>query len=171
MITADQIIIHAIGDYILQSDWMASEKTKRWWPALCHAFVYSLGFLVLGVTWRAWLVIFGTHYSIDRYRLARYVVWGKNCLAPRQVWFRPYNRIGQGEWRCESPFSAMKSMKTPPPGDYVYWESGYRRTLPFSKCSGTGYPPSRPAWLSVWLLIAADNIIHVLINGAALRWL
>jgi hypothetical protein len=41
MITADQILIHAIGDYILQSDWMANEKTKRWFPAACHALVYQ----------------------------------------------------------------------------------------------------------------------------------
>jgi hypothetical protein len=35
----------------------------------------------------------------------------------------------------------------------------------------TGSPRGRPAFLSVWLLIVADNVIHVLINAVALRWL
>ena len=28
MFTADQLVAHAVGDYILQSHWMATEKTK-----------------------------------------------------------------------------------------------------------------------------------------------
>lgn len=29
MFTADQFVAHLVGDYILQSHWMATEKTKR----------------------------------------------------------------------------------------------------------------------------------------------
>jgi hypothetical protein len=127
MITADQLVLHAIGDYLLQSDWMATEKTKRWWPAAAHALVYSLPFrIVLGASFPAYMVILTTHYLIDRYRLARYVVWAKNWLGPNRPW---------------------------------------------SECSATGYPPDRPAWLSVWLLIIADNVLHVVINGVAMRTL
>lgn len=127
MITADQLICHALGDYVLQSDWMATHKTSRASVALLHALTYSLPFLALGPSLGAWLVIVLTHAAIDRYRLARYVVWAKEHLAPRR----------------------------PPP---------------FAECP-TGYPQDKPAWLAVWLLIAADNTMHVLINGAALRWL
>ncbi len=35
----------------------------------------------------------------------------------------------------------------------------------------TGYAADKPPWLTVWLLIIADNTMHVLINGAALEWL
>jgi len=42
---------------------------------------------------------------------------------------------------------------------------------PWGQCIATGYPPERPPFLSVWLLIIADNIIHVVINGLALRYL
>lgn len=126
MITADQLLCHAIGDYILQSDWMANNKTSRFWPAFLHAWVYSLGFIFFGPSIPAWLVIFGTHFLIDRYRLARYVVWAKNWLGPNRPW---------------------------------------------SECVGTGYPADRQAWLAVWLLIIADNILHVAINGAALKFL
>ncbi len=126
MITADQLLLHLIGDYILQSDWMATEKTKRYSAAFAHALVYSLPFLLFRPSPAAWLVIFATHELIDRYRLARYLVWAKNWLGPNRPW---------------------------------------------SECSATGYPADRPAWLAVWLLIIADNICHIAINGAALRWL
>lgn len=32
---------------------------------------------------------------------------------------------------------------------------------------GTGYPSDTPPWMSVWLMIIADNTIHLLINTAA----
>lgn len=37
-------------------------------------------------------------------------------------------------------------------------------------CKATGYPNSVPPWLSVWLLIAADNTLHLAINYSAIRW-
>lgn len=122
-----QLILHLIGDYVTQSDWMAQNKTKAFIPAWCHAFVYTLPFTLIAST-RAWLVILLTHFFIDRYRLARYVVFAKNFLAP-------------------SPFPTWKD------------------------CEATGYPSARPAWLAVWLLIAADNTLHLAINYVSLRWL
>lgn len=126
MITADQLVAHAIGDYILQSDWMATEKTKQNLAAAVHALTYSIPFLFLSPSLLALSVIIGTHFLIDRYRLARYVVWAKNWLGPNKPW---------------------------------------------SECVATGYPSDRPAWLTVWLLIIADNVLHVMINGLALSYL
>ncbi len=119
-------MLHLVGDYILQSDWMATEKTKRWFPAIFHALVYSLPFLLLDPGTRAWSWIFATHAVIDRYRLARYVVWAKNWIGPNRPW---------------------------------------------AECSTTGYPNERPVWLAVWLLIIADNILHIVINAVALKYL
>jgi hypothetical protein len=127
----EQLILHLIGDYVTQSDWMAINKTKEDGPAAAHALCYSLPFLLLtgfsqhGLA--AWVVILFTHFVIDRYRLARYVVWAKNWLG-----------IGNRPW---------------------------------SECTSTGYPPGRPDWLCVWLLIIADNTMHLVINYSALRWL
>lgn len=135
MVSADQLVCHAIGDYVLQSDWMANEKTKRSVAALAHVLTYALPFLLLGPSWPALAVIVGTHFVIDRWRLARYVCWAKNCLL--------------------SPLPG-------PLGDPARtWEN----------CRVTGYPSERPPWLAVWLLIIADNVMHVVINAAALRWL
>lgn len=130
MITADQLFAHAVGDYVVQSDWMATEKTKKSVAAAAHALTYTLCFLVLTRSPLALAVVCGTHFVIDRWRLARYVVWAKNWLAPAGA-----------------------------------------RTPPFRDCIATGYPPDRPAWLAVWLMIIADNIMHVAINAAALHWL
>lgn len=96
MITADQLFLHALGDYIFQSHWMATEKTKQHWAAFCHALVYSLPFLALKPSLLAWIVIFVTHFFIDRYRLARYVVWLKNWLAPPMWWWK---MSGDTAWR------------------------------------------------------------------------
>jgi len=127
LIVADQLLAHAVGDYMLQSDWMATEKTKRLWVAFVHAACYSLPFLLLRPSLAAWLVIVVTRALIDRYRLARYFVWAKEWLSPNR----------------------------PPP---------------LAECP-MGYNAEKPAWLAVWLLIIADNAMHVAINGAALKYL
>lgn len=123
-----QLILHLVGDYVTQSDWMAQNKTKSTWAALCHATVYALPFLAIASI-NAWLVIWFTHLLIDRFRLARYVAYAKNWMAPRSYWH------------------------------------------PWSECSTTGYHKDSPPWLSVWLMIAADNTLHLAINAAAIAWL
>lgn len=123
------VLAHLVGDYLIQSDWMALEKTKRWWPAIVHGATYTLPYAVVTQSPGALAVIASTHVVIDHYRLARYVVWVKNLLAPK----------------------------------------AYRH--PWDRCRLTGYHDSRPAWMSVWLLILADNTIHLLINTGAVLWL
>lgn len=76
------LIAHVVGDYLLQSSWMAREKGTHWWPAAVHAVTYGLPFLVITRDPAALAVIVGTHAVIDRYRLARYVVWTTDHLAP-----------------------------------------------------------------------------------------
>jgi hypothetical protein len=124
-----ELILHLVGDYVTQSDWMANEKTKSHGPALVHAAVYSLPFLLLQPSATALVVILWSHFVIDRYRLARFVVYAKNWLAPRHYWYA------------------------------------------WADCAGTGYHKDRPAWLAVWLMIAADNTLHLAINHLALRFL
>lgn len=126
---AEILVAHLVGDYILQSHWMSQEKTKRWFPAIVHGILYTLPFLLITQSPLALLTIAGTHAIIDRYRLAKQIVWLKNFIAPR----------------------------------------GFNS--PWSKSKATGYPDETPAWLGVWLMIIADNTIHILINIAAVKWL
>lgn len=121
-----QLVLHLVGDYITQSDWMANSKTKGSFAALVHATIYSLPFLFIGPL-RAVLVIWVSHFFVDRFRLARYVVFAKNFMG--------------------YPFPA--------------WDD----------CRKTGYPSARPDWMSVWLMIIADNTIHLISNMAALHTL
>jgi hypothetical protein len=125
MVTADQLVAHAVGDYLLQSDWMAINKSHRTGPAALHALMYTVPFLVLTRSPRALFVVCGSHFLIDRWRLARYASWLANWLAP---------------------------------GPHPAWTE-YR---------ATGHSAERPEWLTQWLLIIADNTLHVLLNGWAL---
>ncbi len=124
----DQLIAHAVGDYVIQSDWMATEKTRRSVAAATHAVTYLIPFLFLTRSVAALAVMGGTHFVIDRWRLARYVVWISNFAAP--------------------------------PGTNPPWP----------ECTATGFPPDRPPFLTVWILIIVDNLMHIGINAAALTW-
>ena len=126
MSLAAQFLAHLVGDYLAQSHWMAVEKVRRSLPAAIHALTYGLPFLLLRPSPLAWAVIVGSHFIIDRWRLARYVVWAKNLAGLRRYWGNP-------------------------------------RT--------TGYPDDTPPWLATWLLIIADNTLHLLCNAGAFRWL
>lgn len=123
------LLAHGLGDYVAQSHWMATEKTRRWLPAVLHAATYTACYLLATRSVPALLMIGGTHAVIDRYRLARHLAWAKNLIAPKSA---------RRSWR---------------------------------DCQPTGYPPDVPAWLAVWLMIAADNVAHVAINVAAVMWL
>lgn len=128
MVTADQILAHLVGDYLLQSDWMAQRKRASAWVAIVHALAYTVAFLPLTTSPTALLVIAGTHALIDHFALARYVVFAKNYLAPPSRW--------------------------------PTW----------ARCSKTGYDESAPPWLATWLLIIADNVMHIAINAGAIWW-
>lgn len=115
------ILAHLVGDYILQTDYMAQEKTRRWTPAILHGITYTLPFLFITQSPVALLIICVTHIIIDRFRLAKYLVYLKNQIAPKR--FR-----------------------------YKFGESS------------SGYAKTVPDWMGVWLMIVADNTLHLLIN-------
>lgn len=126
MFAANQIVAHLVGDYLFQSHWMAQEKGKSSLAAGVHAVTYTLPFLLLTRNPIALAIIVGTHFAIDRWRLARFLVWAKNQIGPRR--------------------------------------------FAWADCSATGYPADVPVWLAVWLLIIADNTMHLVCNGVALAF-
>jgi hypothetical protein len=146
-----QLLAHLWGDYILQSHWMAENKRESTVAATLHALLYSLCFIPLVMTeWHPHpgyigLVIFGTHYLIDRYGLARYVIWVKNFLAPKRsrLIFLGFGREFVGE----------------------------HRNAPWEWCKETGFEKYAPPWLAFWLLVIVDNSLHLTCNYLALRWL
>ena len=62
----EQLLLHLIGDYVLQTDWMARTKTRASIATLVHVLVYVLPFLLLSPSPTAIAVIAGSHFLIDR---------------------------------------------------------------------------------------------------------
>jgi len=102
MLTADQLLAHVVGDYILQSDWMANEKTKKNVAALAHVLTYVLPFLFITQSPIALGIIVVSHFVIDRWRLARYVCWFKNFLAPKGQ-NRPWSECQATGYHADRP--------------------------------------------------------------------
>jgi len=117
-----ELILHLWGDYIIQNNWMATNKTKYtlegWIACLVHCITYTLPFLLLTSSWKALLIIFITHFFIDKFRLAIYLTKLKNWS------FTP-----------------------------------------------TGFPIETPAYITFWLVIIIDNILHITINYLTLLYL
>lgn len=118
-----QLILHGIGDYYLQTDWMALNKKKPGYTGLkacvIHCILYSLPFLFIG-SFLAVLVIFITHFIIDRTNLVAWLLAYKNGI----------------------------------------------RTI-----ENFGYGLERPTFISAWLYIISDNLLHIICNYAALTFL
>jgi hypothetical protein len=145
----NELLAHLLGDYVIQTDHMAARKTVAHGPAVAHAVTYTLPFLALTRRPQALAVIAGTHFVIDRWRLAKYVVWAKNQAAPA-AWRHSYDEhvVGTGYHRERGDWDG-------PTGDD--WDD--------AKCS----VQAKPAFLAVWLLIIADNTLHGCLNAWALR--
>ena len=59
---------------------------------------------------------------------------------------------------CDYSFLTRSTVETK---EKIKWED----------CKETGYHKEVPQWLSLWLLVACDNTIHLLINYLALEYL
>jgi hypothetical protein len=92
MFTASQLVAHLVGDYFLQSDWMALNKQRNdltgWAAVTIHAITYTLPFLLLTQSVAALAIIAGSHLVIDHFKLAPYISYVKNFLAPPSWWFK-----------------------------------------------------------------------------------
>lgn len=155
--SALQLLAHAVGDYVLQNHWMATRKTSSIAVAVVHALMYTLPFLVLfGGSW-ALVPICLTHAVIDRYRLARYWCewWGVGSVGT--LWSRfdgDLGRFKRAARRCRTEWELRAVCEGP---------------LATAAHQEPVEPP--PPFLAVWLLIIVDNVMHVAINAASLRWL
>lgn len=173
----EQLLAHLVGDYILQSHYMATEKVRQSVAAAIHALCYTIPFLFLTRAPAALAVICGTHFVIDRFRLARYVVYAKNLLAPvrrSHCLEHPRSCDGKDDGCCCADRHLARSRLGRPFGlgtdgpEMSFSTSGL---VVWPEFTATGYPPDVPPWLAVWLLILADNCLHLLLNYGALRWL
>jgi len=80
LITGNQVLAHLVGDFFLQSDWMATNKKDKVLPCLVHVLLYTVPFLFLTLSPIALLVIAGTHFAIDHWKFPQRLIWAKNWL-------------------------------------------------------------------------------------------
>jgi len=150
----EQLLVHLFGDFFLQSDWMALNKNKNWKPCLVHVLIYTACFLILTTSWKALLVIGATHFFIDRFHTPlKRLIWLKNHLGPT-MGYPPFR------W-CDS--------------------TGYYDDSPYNTCNQPDYPKiindeevygkSRHFFITIWLYIICDNLLHLTINYFALKYL
>ncbi len=65
------LVGHFIGDFILQTRWMADNKAKEILPLLAHAAIYTavialLALIAGGLSWRGIGLIFVCHVILDQ---------------------------------------------------------------------------------------------------------
>jgi hypothetical protein len=150
----EQLLCHLFGDYFFQPDWCALNKSKRTWPCLVHVLLYTACFLFLTFSWKALLVIGATHFIIDRWHtpLKRFI-WLRGHLDPKF-------RYPDYKW-CNT--------------------TGFYDDSPYNICSGKnpGAEYKTPDWwgkprhffITMWLYIIHDNLLHLTINYFALKYL
>ena len=137
----EQILCHLIGDYWLQNDWMALNKKDRWLPAIIHGLIYTIPFIILTRSWVALLVICITHIIIDHTNVVSKLNQIKN-------------------WNFETDECCLFF-----PDNYIG-----RTFKQYNFKLKDGYT-NRPFAIRIWLIIIQDNILHLLINYLALKWL
>ena len=79
----EQLILHLIGDYLLQNDWQAkNKKVKGVYGAtacLLHCLLYSALFFTIATPLQV-LLVFTTHFLIDRWF---FVKWYMNAVGQK----------------------------------------------------------------------------------------
>src|SRR6186713_2504658 len=69
-----QGILHLMGDYLLQNDWMAENKgkftAKGYLACLVHCLFYTIPFALAYESWHVVWIVFSTRFLIDKYKLA-----------------------------------------------------------------------------------------------------
>jgi hypothetical protein len=143
----EQLLVHLLGDYILQNDYLAINKSKKSLVCLIHVLIYTSCFLLLTVSWKALLVIGITHFLVDRFHtpLKRFI-WLRGHLNP-WLSYPEYGKCNTTGFYDDSPFNTVKNTQ-----------------------HDDQHPP-RIFALSVWLYIIHDNFIHLTINYLALKYL
>jgi hypothetical protein len=66
------IYAHMIGDYLIQTDWMAAGKKRSSWICAVHVLTYLIPFLFTPLAWWQVALIGLQHFAQDR---TGFVVW------------------------------------------------------------------------------------------------
>lgn len=151
-----QLLVHILGDFVLQSDWMALNKSKRSIPCLVHVLIYTACFLLLTTSWKALLVIGVTHFLIDRFHTPlKRLLWMKNHFGPTMQ-YPPFSWCNSTGYYDDSPYNTTPYGKE----DKINQER-----------MDHWYGKPRHFFVTLWIYIVIDNWLHLTINYLALTYL
>ncbi len=85
-----QLLCHLVGDYLLQTERMALNKSKDSLICITHCITYSLPFAYfLHLSYASVLLIFSSHFILDRFSLAKFFCKFRNmyvdCIDEHKV--------------------------------------------------------------------------------------
>lgn len=101
------IIGHLVGDYLLQTDWMALNKKKRVWPCFVHCWIWAMVVMAFAgwhsLTLQKSQLIFGilltTHFIQDHTNV---VSWWMRLKWKDQSKFMESDRLFLGSHECDA---------------------------------------------------------------------
>lgn len=83
-----QLILHGLGDFIIQTGWMALNKKKPGFKGflacLVHCVTYAAPFLLI-CSWQATAAIFASHFIIDRTNIVSYLIAMRDGVFKKSV--------------------------------------------------------------------------------------
>lgn len=59
------VACHLIGDYVLQSDFIAKTKGENWYHLFVHSALYCVPFIIMFGLNRGIVFLFGSHMAVD----------------------------------------------------------------------------------------------------------
>lgn len=134
----EQLLLHLLGDYILQSDVMAINKKKNtvkgYLYCTLHSILYALPFLII-TNYLAVILIAVTHFVIDKTNIISYFLAFRNNVK-RHNSIMEVDREGIREVVLDKHYDI----------------------------SNFGFNKDRPFAISIWLNIITDNTVHLIIN-------
>jgi len=137
------LLCHFVGDFWLQTDWMTMNKSKSSLHCFVHCLIYTACFLILTTSWKALLFIFVTHFILDRWHgIIKRMIWVKNHFPTFQ--YPPFAYCNTTGYYDDSPYNTMQRGKE------------------------MGFGKPRHFFITIWIYIISDNVLHLTCNLLAL---
>ena len=152
-----QLFAHFFGDFVIQTDWMALNKSKRSFPCLVHVLIYTACFLPITTSWKALLLIGVTHFILDRWHfILKRLIWWKNHFPKGYPQYKYCDTTGYYD---DSPYNSEEVYRT----DWCDIKGNEETLETFGK--------PRHFFITIWLYVATDNLFHIFINYMAIKYL
>ena len=81
----EQLLCHLVGDYVLQSERMACNKSHNTRMCALHSVLYSLPFFTIAHNFSQVFVIALSHFILDRFSLTKYFMKFRNIYIDCEI--------------------------------------------------------------------------------------